>query len=175
MNEFGLRDELKEERKNIATFDDLINFLRNVKDNYNCEYDEAPRAIAQATLAVAEFLSNEFGTTRFQDGVVMWDFIRDWLYDGNECGMSLIDYDNMLYPQYTSRFQKTIKPDTFKALQKKAKKLIETDGKHASPRVIEHWKSIVAGEVPFGYVVRESCVGVKGRGACNGSDSKHNS
>lgn len=155
MNEFELRDKLKDERKNIDTFDDLINFLRNIKDNYNCGYGEAPRAIAQASLAVAWYLADEFGITGFQASFVMWDFIKDWLFSSNECGMRLVDYDNMLYPQYEDKFQKTIGSDTFDALQNQAKRLIETDGDHAHPAVIEHWKSIAAGKVPFGYVVKE--------------------
>ena len=155
MDEFEVRDKLKEERKNIDTFDDLINFLRNIQDNYNCGYGEAPRAIAQASLAVAWYLADEFGITGFQASFVMWDFIKDWLFSSNECGMHLVDYDLMLYPQYEDKFQKTIAPDTFDALQNKAKRLIETDGDNAHPAVIEHWKSIAAGKVPFGYVVKE--------------------
>ena len=155
MDEFEVRDKLKEERKNIDTFDDLINFLRNIQDNYNCGYGKAPRAIAQASLAVAWYLANEFGITGFQASFVMWDFIKDWLFSSNECGMSLVDYDLMLYPQYEDKFQKTIAPDTFDALQNKAKRLIEIDGDHAHPAVIEHWKSIADGNIPFGYTIKE--------------------
>lgn len=155
MDEFELRDKLKEERKNIDTFDNLIDFLRNIQDNYNCGYGEAPRAIAQASLAVAWYLADEFGITGFQASFVMWDFIKDWLFSSNECGMRLVDYDNMLYPQYEDKFQKTIGSDTFESLQKKAQQLIETNGEYAHPAVIEHWKSIAAGKVPFGYVVKE--------------------
>lgn len=154
MNEFELRDKLKEDRKNIDSFDDLVNFLRYVKDNCNYGYGEAPRAMAQALLAVAWYLADEFGITGFQAGFVMWDFIKDWLYDGNECGLSLVDYDLMLYPQYDDRFQKTIKPDTFEALQRKAKKLL-ADRESAHPEVIKHWESIAAGKVPFGYAIKE--------------------
>ena len=35
MNEFELRDKLKEDRKNIKSFDELISFLQNVKENCN--------------------------------------------------------------------------------------------------------------------------------------------
>lgn len=154
MDEFELRDKLKEDRKNIDSFDDLVNFLRYVKDNCNYGYGEAPRAMAQASLAVAWYLANEFGITGFQAGCVMWDFIRDWLYPSNECGMRLIDFDNMLYPQYEDNFQKTINHETFEALQEKAKKLL-ADREAAHPEVIKHWKSIVAGKVPFGYVIKE--------------------
>ena len=154
MGEFELRDKLKEDRKNIDSFDDLVNFLRYVKDNCNYGYGEAPRAMAQASLAVAWYLANEFGITGFQAGCVMWDFIRDWLYPSNECGMRLIDFDNMLYPQYEDKFQKTINHETFEALQEKAKKLL-ADREATHPEVIKHWKSIAAGKVPFGYVIKE--------------------
>ena len=70
--------------------------------------------------------------------------------------------ENIVYPEnvpiqkfYEDKFQKTIGSDTFDALQNQAKRLIETNGDHAHPAVIEHWKSIAAGKVPFGYVVKE--------------------
>lgn len=154
MNEFEIMDVLKEKRENINTFDDLISFIRDVKDNYNCGYEEAPRAIAQATLAVAWYLASDFGITGFQASFVMWDFVKDWLYHGNECGLKIVDYDDMLYPQLSHKFEKTISKDTFEALQKAAKKQLE-DTSFLHPRVAAHLKSIVDGNVPFGYRVEE--------------------
>ncbi len=152
--EFVVKEQLEKERKDIKSFDDLVAFLQRVKDNCNTGYGTAPRAIAQAALATAWFLSSDFGITGFQAGCVMWDFIRDWLYSGNECGMKIMDYDDMLYPQYEYKYQKTIRRDTFEALQKTAQKRLE-ESEYAHPNVINHWKSIVDGNVPFGYVVRE--------------------
>ena len=150
MNEL-LTDKLKEDRKNINSFDELISFLQNVKENYNHGYEEAPRAIAQAALATAWYLSSEFGITGFQAGFVMWDFILDWQYIDNKCGLRMIDYDYMLYPQYEYKFKKTLSTETFELLQKEAKKLLE---EHVgNPLVIEHWQSIVDGKVPFGYKI----------------------
>lgn len=154
MNEFELRDKLKEDRENIKSFDELISFLQNVKENCNYGYGEAPRAIAQAALATAWYLSSEFGITGFQASFVMWDFILDWQYRNNKCGLKMIDYDDMLYPQYEHKFKKTLSTDTFEALQKEASKLFE-DSKGAHPEVIKHWKSIVDGKVPFGYMLED--------------------
>lgn len=151
--EFEVKEQLEKERKNIKTMHDLVAFLLNVKDNYNTGYGTAPRAIAQAALATAWYLSSEFGITGFQAGFVMWDFIRDWQYSHNECGMKIVDYDNMLYPQYDYHFEKTISKDTWAALQKAAEKNLK-DREYAHPDVIKHWESIVNGKVPFGYVVR---------------------
>ena len=87
--EFEVKTQLEKERKDIKSFDDLVAFLHRVKDNCNTGYGIAPRAIAQAVLATAWFLSSDFGITGFQAGFVMWDFIRDWSYSDNECGMKI--------------------------------------------------------------------------------------
>lgn len=154
MNEFELRDDLRERRKNIETFDDLVAFLKHVKDNCNCGYGEAPRAMAQAAVATAWYLAREFGITGFQAGFVMWDFIREWEYRYNKCGLKIVDFDDMLYPQYDYKFEKRISLDTWAAIQNAAKENLE-DETYAHPTVREHWQSIVDGKVPFGYIVKE--------------------
>lgn len=155
--EFEVRDELKEKRSGIKEFNDLVAYLEDVENNYNIGYGEAPRAIAQATLATAWYLANKFGITGFQAGFVMWDFVFDWTMHGNQCGAKLVDYDNMLYPQYDDKFEKTISSDTFKRLQEVAKKNLAEckEAKHVHPAVKAHWESIVAGVVPFGYTIKD--------------------
>lgn len=150
--EFELRDELREKRKEIKTFEDLVKFLEHVKENCNCGYGEAPRAMAQASLAVAWYFADVFGITGFQAGFVMWDFIKDWNFSHNKCGLKIIDYDNMLYPQYDDKFEKTITSDVWDSLKKEAKERLK-DSEYAHPAVVAHWKSIVEGNVPFGYKV----------------------
>ena len=98
-NEFVLQDQLRKRRKEIHTFNELVTFLKYVKENCNCGYGEAPRSIAQAALAVAWYLADRFGITGFQAGFVMWDFVRDWQFPHNKCGLRILDYDEMLYPQ----------------------------------------------------------------------------
>lgn len=151
-NEFEARDELIEKRKNINTLDDLKNYIEDVEKNYNYDYGVAPRAIAQATLATAWYLAKEMGITGFQSSFVMWDFIRYWAYEDNECGLKLVNYDNMLYPQYEYKFNKTISKNIWENLQNQAKKNLKQK-QSAHPNVIAHWQSIVDGNVPFGYKV----------------------
>lgn len=153
--EFELKAELEAKRKEIKTFEDLTNFLEDVKKNCNCGYGEAPRAIAQAALGTAWYLGSEFGITGFQAGFVMWDFVRDWLYPTNECGLKIVDYDYMLYPQYQYKFEKVISKDIWEGLQKQAKENLEAkDQGYVHPDVKAHWQSIVDGKVPFGYKVK---------------------
>lgn len=153
--EFEVRDELRKKRNEIKSFEDLTAFLKDVETNYNCGYGEAPRAMAQASVAVAEYLAGKFGITSFQAGFVMWDFIRDWCKESNSCGMKLVDYDNMLYPQYAYKFEKTISSNTWSDIQKEADNRLKNDSEHAHPAVIAHWQSIVDGNVPFGYTISD--------------------
>lgn len=153
-NEFEAKGILEKERKNIKSFDDLMNYIKNIRDNYDIGYGTAPRAIAQAALATSYYLADMFDITGFQAGFVMWDFIKDWSFRGNKCGLKIVNYDDMLYPQYNYKFQKTISKDTFEALQKEAENNLEK-GRYAPPNVIKHWKSIVDGNVPFGYTTED--------------------
>ena len=183
--EFQAKEELQAKRCKIGEdFDKLVEFLKDVRDNYNYDYGVAPRAIAQASVATAWYFAYVFGITGFQAGFVMWDFIRDWQYRDNECGLKIVDYDLMLYPQYEYKFtEKTIGKWQWEALQKKAQKeldriqeTVETynrsqakgmekfinkegrdwvDTDFCNVRVLNHWKSIVNGIVPFGFKVEE--------------------
>ena len=153
-DEFAVRDMLVAKRKEIKSFEDLVSFLEYVKDNCNTGYGTAPRSMAQASLAVAWYLADVFGITGFQAGFVMWDFIRDWNYSHNECGMKIVNYDDMLYPQHDDKFDKTISSNTWSALQTQAKKNLE-ETTYAHPAVLAHWQSIVDGVVPFGYTVKD--------------------
>lgn len=153
-DEFEMKAELEAKRKEIKTMDDLVDFLKYVEENCNYDYGVAPRSIAQAALATAWYMAKKMGITGFQAGFVMWDFICDWQYPYNKCGLKIVDYDDMLYPQYDYKFEKTIGNSTWRALQEQAQKNLE-DRDHVHPDVIAHWESIVRGEVPFGYVIKD--------------------
>lgn len=148
------KEELEAKRKEIKTMEDLVDFLKYVEANCNYDYGVAPRSIAQAALATAWYMAEKMGITGFQAGFVMWDFIRGWEFTHNECGLKIVDYDNMLYPQYEDKFEKTITKSTWRALQEQAKKNLE-DREYAHPDVIAHWESIVRGVVPFGYTIKD--------------------
>ena len=183
--EFIAKEELQTKRREIGEdFDKLVEFLKDVRDNYNYDYGVAPRAIAQASVATAWYFAYVFGITGFQAGFVMWDFIRDWQYRDNECGLKIVDYDLMLYPQYEYKFtEKTISEWQWEALQEKAQKEIDrinetvetynrsqakgmedfinkegrdwVDTDFCNIRVLNHWKSIIEGKVPFGFRVEK--------------------
>lgn len=155
-DEFATKQELKDKRKNIKSFDDLVEFLKDVDEHYNIGYGGAPRAIAQAALATAWYLSGRFGITGFQSGATLWDFIEDWSSVGKQTQCAkIIDYDNMLYPQYEDKFDKSITPEVWESIQEAAKSNLEKDAKYAHPDVVKHWQSIVDGYVPFGFYIKD--------------------
>jgi len=135
----------------LETLPDFINHL--VKD-YSHDYGTICKAIASAMVGVGNAINNsdQGGITGFQSSCIMWEFIEHWSKESNKCGLKLLDYDDMLFPQYDYKF-KVIDEDTFYAIQREAEKLLNESLKHVHPTVIEHWKQIVDGKVPFGFTI----------------------
>jgi hypothetical protein len=136
------------------TLETLPEFLRHLMEDYGHDYGTIVHALAAGSIATAWAMNGapHGGITGFQAGAVMWQFIRGWNYEENKTGMKLINYDKMLYPQYDHMFAKTIKQSTWENIQKEAKKFLERED-YVHPNVRQHWKSIVAGVVPFGYTI----------------------
>lgn len=129
-------------------------FIEHVFRDYNHDYGMVVHAVSAAALAAAWAGASELGITGFQASLVMWDFIQQWTHIGKEVGARVLNFDNMLYPQYEYKYEKTIDQKTWENLQKAAKKNLE-ETTDARPDVIKHWQSIVDGHVPFGYVVKK--------------------
>lgn len=154
-DEFEVKKELQGKRKNINSLEDLMHYISDIEENYTLGYGAVPRAIAQAMLATGLYLANKNGLSGFQANCVLMDIFTGWNHMSNKCGLKVIDYDRMLYPNCEDEFDKTIPQPIFEALQKEAQNwlndpcLIEI----ASPAGIKHLQSIVNGTPPFGYKV----------------------
>lgn len=136
-------------RDRAMTLKSLPGFLAELAEHRH-DYNTIVHAVAAAALAAARALdrSPNGGITGFQAGAVFWEFYSEWLSEKGPCRM--VKYEHMLYPQYDTEFEKTITPDTWKWLQQEAaKKLTESGPVHGE--VSNHWRSIVAGTVPFGF------------------------
>lgn len=150
--EMHLEREWFEQAKKIETIDELILFINHLFNDYHHDYGTIVHAIGACAVACAWYGSHISGITGFQASFVMWDFIRYWTKEHNECGLALVDYDNMLYPHYEYYFN-TITKDVWEAIQKKARENLRTGEGREDVR--EHWINIIEGNVPFGYKVRE--------------------
>lgn len=152
--EMHLEKEWYKEAKEQTT-DTLNDFINHIMNDYEHDYGTVCHAFAACALATIHACNRteQGGITMFQASMVMWKIVRQLLYPNNKCGLRMIDYDNMLYPQYDYKFDKTIDSHTFNTLQNEAKKLLEEGSAH--PLVIAHWQSIVDGVVPFGYKIKD--------------------
>lgn len=137
------------------TMDTLNSFINHIMNDYEHDYGTVCHAFAACALATiyACDKTEQGGITGFQSSMVMWEIVRQLLYPNNKCGLRMINFDDMLYPQCDYKFDKTINSHSFNTLQNEAKKLLEEDSAH--PLVMEHWQSIVDGVVPFGYKIKD--------------------
>lgn len=139
------------------TVETLPAFIKKLSEDYEHDYGTICHAIAAGAIGAAWAVdrSPHGGITGFQAGAIMWEFILHWNYNGNRCGLRLLDYDKLLYPQYADMFEKTISQETMDKLQAEAKSIL-TDGKDIQtthPDVLNHWKSLAEGNPPFGLTV----------------------
>lgn len=144
--------------------DKLINHCNNLEGIDL--YEETANATTSLAYAAVEMCAEQFGLSGFQVGCIMWGIIDKLTISEHDCGMKLLNYDLMLYPQYEDCFEKTIDSETWKKMQEKAseqynkylseKSRLENGDENAFPaceEVAEHWKNIADGAVPFGYKV----------------------
>lgn len=143
-----------EERARNMTLKELPEFLNHLMNDYKHCYGTVCHAIAIGSVATAWAMDKEEqgGITGFQGSAVMFEFIKKWDFLYKNVPFKMVSFENMLYPQYSDRFQKIITNKTWEYLQTKAKKNLEERGM-VHPDVEAHWKSIVDGIVPFGYIV----------------------
>ena len=158
MNEFEAKDYIWNKGCECKSIEDIASLIAEVEKKFNYDYGVAPRSIGAVCASLAEYLCGSMGLTGFQASVAMWDFIQLFIYRHNQCGLRMVDYDNMLYPQYEYKFEKTISRETWNNIVKTAKEYLEeykNKANNASSGVVNHWKSIVDGNVPFGYKIED--------------------
>ena len=158
-----MSEKITEENKELIQswytqeVESLDEFIKKLDTEYEHDYGSICHAIAAVAVQAARKMDrqpNNGGITGFQAGCIMWEFIKNWMH--LEGPMRLVQYNDMLYPQYFDKFDTVLSPDIWKTLQAKAmEQLIKSgNGEMAHPNVVAHWKSIVEGVVPFGYVVQ---------------------
>lgn len=152
-SESELRDQLTAKFADVK-LENLMDFM-DFALNREHDYGTICVAIGACAVAAAKAAdrSEHGGITGFQAGAIFWEFVRGWnTFD--EGPKRMVQYANMLYPQYAEKFAQTIDPATWKWLQEKAaSNLVENPNAHEN--VIAHWTSIANGVIPFGYSVSD--------------------
>lgn len=144
-------DWYKESRKEKSN-EEIEQFNNEILCETHHDYESICHAIAASTLTHLHNCLYRYGASGSQASYVTWQIIRQMF--NIKTGAKLINYDNMLYPQYDYNFEfdNELPIETFKALQELAKESLES-GKGMSDDVRNHMQSIVDGKVPFGYFV----------------------
>jgi hypothetical protein len=141
--------EMWMKRAREQTPETLPAFLKEVQTLIPESYGNAVHKLAiQAIAATWAADKATGGITGFMAGCVMWEYIQFWMSNTNP--QKLLDFGNMLYPQYEDHFT-TISKDTFRWLQEEARKRVQEQ--NMAPRVREHMEEIIMGKVPFGFRV----------------------
>lgn len=150
-----LEIEWYEEAKK-QTLETLPQFMNHVLNDYKHDYGTICKAIA-ACGSAAMYAANrteQGGITVFQAGCINWEILKAWGSFVTHTGARLINFDDMIFPQYESKFEKTISKEVWESVQEYAKEILsKRDSMH--PEVKAHMESVVAGNVPFGYKIKE--------------------
>lgn len=150
----GYKEEIETKAKAVKTKEDLDNLLNEItiKDH---DYDSIVRACWAAMLGAFNYVNRSpvGGISGFQARFIGCAAIMEFMGIKKDSPVRIVQYDNMLYPQYHEHFDKIISQETWKYLQEEARKNLE-ENTSANPRVIQHWQSVVNGKVPFGYEIR---------------------
>jgi hypothetical protein len=152
-----LEKEWYEDARN-QTLETLPDFMNHLLNDYQHDYGTICKAIAACGAAAMYAANNteQGGITGFQAGCINWEVLKAWGEFQTHTGARLINFDNMIYPQYEEKFDKIISKETWESIQKYAKEnLLEEREYGLHPEVKAHMESIVAGNVPFGYKIKE--------------------
>ena len=155
MNEKEYKEYIYAKANEVRTKEELDALLNEVVNDQDLDYGKIVYAMSGCMLAVSNYIdrSEVGGITGFQASFIGWEMVKKFLHE-SKIAMRIVDYEDMLYPQYKNRFEKRISHGIWFDLQERAKKLLE-ERKDAHPDVIKHWKKIASGKVPFGYKVRK--------------------
>lgn len=144
---------MQAEKQTLETLSEFINHLMN---DYEHDYGTIVKATAAAMIATFNACdqSEQGGFTGFQVGFIPW-FMINKFWGESKVGRKVIDFEHMLYPQYECQFEKTMSSKIWNKLQELAKEKMKEPVAQFHPQVREHISKIAAGEVPFGYTVKD--------------------
>lgn len=150
-----LENEWLEQAK-TQTLETLPTFINHLMNDYEHDYGTSIKATIVAMIATFNACnkSEQGGFTGFQVGFIPW-FMMNEFWGVSEVGRKVIDFKHMLYPQYAHKFEKTMSSKIWHTLQEVAKEKMKEPVENFHPDVREHISKIVAGQIPFGYTVKD--------------------
>ena len=127
----------------------LQKFLDHLKNDYLHDYGTSARATAAAAFATAIAFAQYEGLTGYQWGYVAMDVLGRMSFPNNKLGFMVIDYDDLLYPQYEHRFtERKISAEGAQKLRQEAKARISGNDGVVHPEVMAWWQKLANGQFP---------------------------
>lgn len=135
------------------TLDELSAYIKTLTDRPH-DYGTCVYAMSLAATAAFNYVAHELGTTGFQASCADLDILRRTR--DLKHGFKLIDYQNLLYPQYWDAERAPIwrsilaEEKTRAQIAKAAQGLLDKqeDAESLAPRVKAHWETLAAGKLP---------------------------
>lgn len=143
-----LIDELYSRK--ISSKEDLISMINQVEEYYP-DYGASCHVVAALMLAAGRYSSYRYDVTNFMAGCVIWEVIERFGVFGKG-KKAIINWANMLYPQYDYTMPRSIDRKTFEWVVALSKKEDLTRGTDA---VINRIKCLQQGNVPEGFYIRK--------------------
>lgn len=126
------------------TEEEMLRVVRSLIDRQH-DYGTCVYAMSLSALAAFRYVASKLGVTGFQASCADMDFLGR--SRGMKHGFQILNYENLLYPQYLDKFEinwRKLVADNAKDIGKLARaKLLETNA-HTHPDVRAHWQMLVA-------------------------------
>ena len=146
----------KEAKKCRLDDGSLQRFMDHIRNDYLHDYGTSARATAAAAFATANAFARYEGLTGFQWSFVAMDVLGQMLFPDNKLGFTVIDYDDLLYPQYEYRFtERKISAEGAEMLKQEARDRISSSDGMVHPDVMAWWKKLADGQFPEWLKIKE--------------------
>lgn len=125
----------------FETMEELETYIEGLCDQTH-DYGTCCYAVSMAAVATFQYMAQYFGITGFQAGYADMDILRRTRNMKN--GFRILDYDNLLYPQYKDRFPTwdSLIDEHIEHLAKAAQEKLDKF-EHAHPDVKAYWKKLI--------------------------------
>lgn len=157
MTEQEYKKHITEKANKVKTKDDLIKLIDEIT-SYKHDYGTIVYGLFGAMKGAFKVVndSEQGGITGFQASCLGWELIKEFFTIDENAPAKLFKYEDFLYPQYEDRFEKAMPKTSWEWIQKKAQEnILKANNESVHPKVLDHWKSIASGNVPFGFSVRD--------------------
>lgn len=139
------------------TLETLPLFMNHVLNDYQHDYGTICKAIAACGAGAmhAAIKTTHDYISGFQATSINWEVLKAWGGLKTHTCAKIINFDDMVFPHNQHRFAKTISKETWDSVQDYAKAILsDADNFGFHPKVKAHLESIVAGNIPFGYIIK---------------------